>query len=457
MKVTFYGATRTVTGSCFVVETKGKRILFECGLFQGKRKIARERNKEFLFDPKSIDIMILSHAHIDHSGNIPTLIKKGYEGNILTTAATEDLLKSMLPDSAHIQEKDAEYVNKKHLKKGLDPVEPLYTMEDAKRALPHFKGVSYRKRMELFPNVYVTFYDAGHILGSAQILLETEGKRFLFTGDLGRSRLPIIKDPEKIDDVDILVTESTYGNRLHRSIDDSMKDLEEVVLRTYKRGGKIIIPSFAVGRAQEIVYDLHKLFDQGKLPPISIYVDSPLTVNVTEVFKNHPECFDEEALDMLMHNEDPFGFDRLKYVKDVEQSKMLNYLDEPAIIISASGMAEAGRILHHLKNNIEDPKNTVLIVGYQAEHTLGRRLVERRPTVKIFGEEHELNAEVVVLNEYSAHADRNDLLRKIEETKPESIAFVHGEESQMDALFDTVKSLGYNNLYKPEKGQTIEW
>ncbi len=457
MKITFYGATHTVTGSCFLIETKGKRILVECGLFQGKRALARERNSTFLFDPESINLMLLSHAHIDHSGNIPTLIKKGYKGDILTTFATVDLLKSMLPDSAHIQEKDAEYVNKKHKKKNLPPIEPLYTMDDAQAAIPHLKGIPYRHRIEIFPDIFVTFYDAGHILGSAQILIETEGKRLLFTGDLGRSRLPIIKDPEKIANVDFMIMESTYGNRYHKPIDHSIKELEEVILRTYNRGGKVIIPSFAVGRTQEIVYDLHKLFDRGRLPAIPIYVDSPLSVNVTEVFRNHPECYDEETLDMITHHEDPFGFYRLKYIKDVEQSKMLNYVKEPCIIISASGMAEAGRILHHLKNNIENPNNTILIVGYQAEHTLGRRLVERRPKVKIFGEEYELRAEVVVMNEYSAHADRNDLLRKVEETHPRSIALVHGEDSQMDPLFDTIKSMGYNDVYKPDRGETLEW
>ncbi len=440
MNITFYGATKEVTGSKFIIETEGMRVLIECGLFQGKRKETERKNREFPFNPEEIDFMILSHAHIDHSGNIPNLVKQGFKSDIFTTSATIDLLKYMLVDSAHIHERDVEYVNKKKKKKDEEPIEPLYTVEDAKQSLTYFKQLYYHD--EENRNITFKFFDAGHILGSAEVLILAEGKRLLFTGDLGRNNLPIIRDPEVPDKVDILIMESTYGNRLHRDIEDAEKDLEEVIKRAIKSKGKIIIPSFAVERAQEIVYAINSLIIDERIPDIPIYVDSPLTVNVTQVFLEHPEYFDEEAYKMLRENH-VFHYGKINYIKDVEESKALNDKEGPMIIISASGMCEHGRILHHLKNNIENDRNTVLIVGFQAKNTLGRRLVEKEDEVNIFGEPYKRRADVKVLNEFSAHADRNDLIEFAKKVDPERIFLVHGEEEQIESLGEALRGFGY--------------
>jgi len=450
MELQFFGAAQAVTGSMHMISINGTKILLDCGLFQGRRKEAFERNRNIPFDPASVDALVLSHAHIDHSGNIPQLVKQGFNGSIFCTHATQDLCSVMLRDSAHIQEKDVEFVNKRHAKKGLPKVEPLYTMEDTEKCMQQFVGLGYHRPFWISKNVQVTFLDAGHIFGSAIVILDVEenGKkrRITFTGDLGRKNLPVIRDPEPVLETDILITESTYGNRLHDPIEDMKSTLRQVISSTTERGGKVIVPSFSLGRTQELVYFLHELFNEGKLPEIPIYVDSPLSVNVTEVFRLHPECFDDETRqEFLSNHQDPFGFFRLRYIRNVEESKKLNQSKDPCIIISASGMCEAGRILHHLANNIPDPNNTVLVVGFMAENTLGRRIVERQPMVKIFGEDVPLRAEVKIMNGFSAHADQNELMSFYNGIKKESLKhvfIVHGEPEQSNVLAEKIKETG---------------
>ena len=462
MEISFLGAARNTTGSMHLISVNGKKILLECGLYQGRRKEAYEKNKNLPVNPQEIDSLILSHAHIDHSGNIPRLVAKGFNGTIFSTAATRDLCSIMLADSAHIQEKDAEYVNKKHKKKGLPLVEPLYNMEDAVNAMHSFVSVSYNRPFQVVAGVEGRFFDAGHILGSAVVLLDiTEnGKqiRLAFTGDLGRPDMPILRDPMQVHAVDIYITESTYGNRLHDNLLTLNQKVAEVVNRTHEREGKIIIPAFSVGRTQEIVYCLNQLWRENKIPEIPVFVDSPLSTNATEVFRMHPECFDLETTNFLQHYDDPFGFARLTYIRDVNESMKLNTFDKPCIIISASGMCEAGRILHHLKNNIENPKNTVLIIGFMAENTLGRRLVEKEDTVNIFGEPHKLRSEVVILNAFSAHADRNELLAYLGGINTEQlkqIFVVHGEEDQSLALEEGIRSMVSCDVMVPKSGDSV--
>ncbi len=458
-KVTFYGGTRTVTGSMHLVSNSETRIIIDCGLFQGRREEFYERNSNFPFDPETIDTCVLSHAHIDHSGNIPNLVKRGFEGKVVTTEATKDLCSAMLPDSGHIQEEDAKFVSKIHKKKGLPPVRPLYTREEAEKALEHIVGHPYHEKIELKGGISVTFYDAGHVLGSAVPLIELKnggGKlRVAYAVDLGRKHIPILKDPETPPDVDYLFLESTYGGRLHSSIEEAEERLARVVGSTIERGGKIIIPSFALERTQEIVYFLSQLFADGRLPEIPVYVDSPLAVNVTEVFRRHPECYDMEMNESIENGVDPFGTGRIQYITDVEESKALNYDDRPMVIISASGMCEAGRILHHLKNNIEDPKNTVLVVGYMAKNTLGRRIVEKHDRVRIFGEEYALRAEVEIMNAFSAHADQRNLLDYALQYKDrvKRIFIVHGDEDQSEKLHRLLGKHGLPSFFPREKDE----
>lgn len=464
MKIKFCGAAREVTGSRHLLEINGKKILLDCGLFQGHRDEAAKKNSEFCIDPKEIDAVILSHAHIDHSGGLPFIVKGGFKGPIYSTFATRDLCNYMLMDSAYIQEKDAEYMNKKLKKKGEPLIEPIYNTEDAVAALELFYGVSYEKAFVVAPGVVCSFYDAGHILGSALIHLviheEDTGKRYTlaFTGDLGRKNLPILRDPQNLPPTDFLITESTYGDRFHESILEAGKRLAEVVNKTAERGGKILIPAFSVERTQEIVYHLNVLWQEKKIPDIPIYVDSPLAANVTEVFTNHPECFDRKTFrEFIVNRKNPFGFGRLKYTRDVEESKALNELNGPAIIISASGMCENGRILHHLKNNIEDPKNTIMIVGFMAANTLGRKIQEGQKMVNIFGEPYKLRAEVCKMDAFSGHADRSDLLdyiSKIEGLK--KIFLVHGEESQGQKFKSYLEESGFKDVEQPERGQEFE-
>ncbi len=465
MQIQFHGAARTVTGSQHLVSVNGRKILLDCGLYQGSRKASYDRNQNLPFDASEVDVLVLSHAHIDHSGNVPNLVKSGFTGDIVCTYATRDLCAVMLRDSAKIQHYDIEFLNKKRAKQDLPPIEPIYNMEDVVESLKHFIGLGYERPYQIMPGVTLTFYDAGHILGSAISVLDIEDEeekkhtRLVFSGDLGRPDRPILRDPTFIDSADVLIIESTYGNREHAHLEEASKKLENIINRTCQRDGKVIVPAFAVGRTQELVYRLHKLVEARDIPPnLPVYVDSPLAIDATGIYRLHPEAYDEEVAQFLLgdrHN-DPFGFDMMYYTRSTAQSKELNFLRTPAVIISASGMAEAGRILHHLKNNVEDSRNTILIVGWQAPNTLGRRIVERQPKVKIFGEEYALKAEVATINGFSAHADRSELLEwtgRIEK-RPSHTFIVHGEEEASLAFADTLRrEQGLKNVHVPELGQ----
>ncbi|MDD4857980.1 MAG: MBL fold metallo-hydrolase [Candidatus Krumholzibacteria bacterium] len=460
-KVKFFGAVRTVTGSMHMITNGRSRFIVDCGLFQGRRDESFERNTHFPLDPRELQACVLSHAHIDHSGNLPSLVKRGFRGRILATEATRDLCTEMLPDSGHIQEEDIRFVNKILKKRGLPPRLPLYTLKDSEEALRFFRGCKYRTPVQIEDGVTVTFYDAGHVLGSATPLIEmhngTAPIRLAYAVDLGRKNAPILRDPERPPDIDYLILESTYGGRTHSPIEEAEEMLARTVRATAERGGKIIIPSFALERTQEIVYYLSRLIKQNRIPDLPIYVDSPLAVNITDVFRKHEECFDEETLSRLRANSDPFGTERIRYITDVADSKKLNGDARPMIIISASGMCEAGRILHHLRNNIENPKNTILIVGFVAKNTLGRRIVERAPTVRIFGEEQPLRAEVVIINAFSAHADRNELLDYVMPLKGrvKAIFIVHGDEDQSESLTALLKEQGFA-VHMPFPEEEIE-
>ncbi|MCA9869858.1 MAG: MBL fold metallo-hydrolase [Caldilineae bacterium] len=463
MKLTFWGAARTVTGSMHLLEVNGYRLLLDCGLFQGKRQLTYERNLNFPFDPASLDAVVLSHAHIDHSGNLPNLVKQGFANSIWSTPATRDLSVAMLQDSGHIQQQDAEYINRKRQRDGLPPIEPLYTRLDAVEAVRQFITVGYRRPFLVVPGVTCQFLDAGHILGSAIVVLDiTEGsetRRLVFSGDLGRPGMAIIKDPETVAEADFLIMESTYGNRRHESRDEAQQILRRVVNETYKQRGKVIIPAFAVGRTQELVYNLHVLSEAQKIPVMDIFVDSPLAVDVTEIFRTHPECYDSETLALMEHRRDPFGFRRMRYIRDVEDSKSLNFLRDSAVIISASGMCESGRILHHLKNNIEDSNNTVLFSGFQAEHTLGRRIRDGNQRVRIFGEQYDVRANVEAINGYSAHADSEELLdwvRPFDRERLQKVFLVHGELESATALSGQLYRLDVRNVEIPERGQSFD-
>ena len=447
MRLTFRGAAGTVTGSLHQLDVDGDRFLLDCGLFQGRRAEAREINSRFAFPPETVSGVILSHAHIDHSGNLPSLVKRGFGGPIWATPATADLCSYMLPDSGHIQEKDAEYLNRRQSRRRrIEPdyaestVEPLYTLEDAKAVQPLFQPTPYNQPTAVSDRLSFELYDAGHILGSASVLLHLrDGRRpirLAFSGDVGRPGLPIIRDPHPLPPVDYLILESTYGGRLHRRAEDVRARLAGVIARTAQRGGRIITPAFAVGRTQQLVLLLHDLAHAGGIPEIPIFVDSPLAADVTAVYRAHPECYDAEARNFLLDQRDPFGFQRLRYTRSVEESKALNDLAYPFMVIAAAGMCEAGRILHHLKNNVTDPRNTVLITGYQAENTLGRKLLEGDPEPRIFGLPTRVRAEVTKLNELSAHADQRELLEWVRPLAPtlKKIFLVHGEPAQADLL-----------------------
>ncbi|MCB9423050.1 MAG: MBL fold metallo-hydrolase [Ardenticatenaceae bacterium] len=468
MQIQFHGAVRTVTGSQHLLTVNGRKILLDCGLYQGSRQQSYERNQNLPYDAADIDILVLSHAHIDHSGNIPNLVKSGFTGDIVCTYATRDLCAIMLRDSAKIQEYDIEYLNKKRVKKNQPPIEPIYTVADAVESLKYFIGIGYERPYKLMPGVTLTFYDAGHILGSAIVALDIEDEeekrhtRLVFSGDLGRPDRPILRDPTYIEGADVLLIESTYGNREHAPLEEASKKLETIINRTCQRGGKVIVPAFAVGRTQELVYRLHQLVEARDIPPnLPIYVDSPLAIDATGIYRLHPEAYDEEIAHFMLNDGhgDPFGFDMMYYTRSTTQSKELNFLRQPAVIISASGMAEAGRILHHLKNNIEDPVNTILIVGWQAPDTLGRRIVEKQPKVKILGEEYHLKAEVATINGFSAHADRSELLDWVGRMgkRPSHTFVVHGEEEASLAFADSLtKEQKLLNVVVPQLGQTFE-
>jgi len=463
MKLTFWGAAKTVTGSMHHIETGGKRYLLDCGLYQGRRQEAFERNRQFPFSPSHIAAVILSHAHIDHSGNLPNLVRNGFSGPIYTTSATIDLCLAMLADSAHLQEKDAEFVNRRRQFRksiGRDDREavPLYTHVDTERTFPLFQPVPLGEVKQIAPRLAYKTYDAGHILGSTSMVVEADGLRLGYSGDVGRPGLPIIRDPQPLEHCDFLILESTYGDRIHAQLGQVAETLAAIINRTAGRGGKIIVPAFAVGRTQQLVLILHQLMNAYRIPSIPVFVDSPLAINVTEVFRKHPECLSDEVNRFLTDGQDPFGFRRLTYVREVSESKKLNDLHGPCVIISASGMCEAGRILHHLRNNIEDPRNTVLITGFQAEHTLGRKILERWAEVPIFGEPVRLRAEVCSLDELSAHADQKELidwLRPIAKGL-KKVFLVHGETAQAAALAQLITSEYGIEAVQPDRGDSFE-
>ncbi len=458
MELTFWGAAQTVTGSQHLVRVGNHQVLLDCGLFQGRRADTYEINQTLPFDAHNIDAMVLSHAHIDHSGNIPSLVKNGFGGTVHCTLATEDLCKAMLMDSGKIQEEDANFLNRR--RRSGPPIEPIYTMDDAQAALEHIQGEDYFKPFDVLDNARVTFGDAGHMLGSAWELIElTEGDRttrLCFSGDLGRANLPILRDPQPMPEADYLIIESTYGDRLHPSIHDAVPELRRAMQDAVRRGGKVVIPSFAVERTQEIVYYCNELVARGELPRVPFFVDSPLAVNVTEVFRKHPECYDAETAAAMAKDPDGnvFGFQNLTYIHSVEESKALNTLPGAAVIISASGMAENGRVLHHLRNTIEDPKNMVLFVSYQGENTLGRRILDGNRHVHILGDEFTVRAEVRRIDAFSGHADRNDLLNwvKPQAHKLKKVFVVHGEIASSNALADGLRGLGVRDVVVPEKG-----
>jgi metallo-beta-lactamase family protein len=513
MHVTFYGATREVTGSFHTVTTDSDVILLDCGLFQGKRKEAEAKNRVLPIDPKVITNVVLSHAHIDHSGRMPLITKEDFNGHVFCTRATAHACEYLLKDSAKIQEGDASYLNyktAKHflaktksgnnkkkiskadfkeiqalLKSGphrlkteaiekllrenqLVIVSPLYTMETAGESLDYFNGVPYELTVTIGNDLTCTFYDAGHILGSAMSVMQykkgDETKTVMYSGDVGRFDKPIIQDPtldfaEEHRDIDLMIMESTYGNRLHDPVIDMKPLLKKVIIETFDRGGSVIIPSFSYGRTQELIYYLHELYLAGEVPRRPVYVDSPLAVNVTDIFRAHPECYDEELREYMIDDPNPFGFERLTYIRDVADSKKLNTSRLPMVIISASGMCEAGRILHHLRNNISDPRNTIMMVGFCAAHTLGRRIVEQRPEVKIFGEPHRLRAQVEVMNSYSAHADEPELVEfvgHLDAERLKKIFLVHGDPDRQEALGLALTAAGYMPSVAPKRGESFE-
>ena len=449
MKITFYGAARTVTGSCHMVEAAGKKFLVDCGLFQGRLTDQMLNYEDFPFNVNDIDFVILTHAHIDHSGRIPKLYKSGYTGEIYATTATVSLCEIMLADSGHIQEKEIEWVNKKRKRAGKKENEPMYTAQDGRDSMKLFKGISYNEVIVINDELSFKLVDAGHMLGSSivEVYVKENGKeeKLVFTGDLGNTDMPIINDPTYIDGADYLVMESTYGERIHGVIEDQSAKFIDILLSTIERGGNVIIPSFAVGRTQEILYEINKYAAMNgigkKINKIPVYVDSPLAVNATNIFKESHEYYDDEALRYLLKGDNPLEFENLHFVGSSDESKALNEDMTPKVIISASGMCEVGRIKHHLKHNLYRPECTILFVGFQAEGTLGKRIMSGEKIVKIFGEEIAVNAQVEYLDAFSGHADKNGLLRWIDkmENKPRNIFLVHGEYQSQQSLKNTIE------------------
>lgn len=463
MRIHFHGAAQTVTGSQHLLEVNGRRLLLDCGLYQGRRDETYTRNLNFAHDPRKVDAVILSHAHIDHAGNLPNLVKNGYSGPIYATRATVDLAAIMMADSGRIQESDAEFVNRKRARRGEGPIKPLYTEADAKRAAELLRGVGYSQPFEVVPGVTARLIEAGHILGSAAVSLEIEemGRKthFWFSGDIGRYNLPLLRDPVLPENADYLLMESTYGDKSHHDPSQAFDEFQEVVARTIKRGGKVIIPAFAVGRTQELVYDLNIMMYERDVPLVPVYVDSPLAVNASDIFRRHPECFDAETRQFVDEARHPaLDFKMLTYIRSVEESKALNERRDPMIIISASGMAETGRILHHLRNNIEDPKNTVCIVSWQAPYTLGRRLADREKHVRIFGEPYTVRAEVATIGGLSGHAGQNLLTEYAAAVKQtvKKVFLVHGEERPAAALTERLKERSMHEVYYPELHSSVE-
>ncbi len=467
MDIQFCGAAQTVTGSCHLLTLDdGFKILLDCGLYQGRDEEFEDFNAKWIFDPGDIDYMVLSHAHIDHCGRIPRLVKDGYRGEIISTSATRDLCAVMLLDSAKIQENDAYYDNKRRKRRGLaQDAKPLYTIEDATDSLQSFVGISYDSWHPIKQGVSVMFKDSGHIFGSASVTLRIERNGsdplyFGFSGDIGRPDRPILKDPEPMENLDYLICESTYGGKKHNQLPQDVEDLLTIIQETcINNKGKLIIPAFSVGRTQELVHTLDKLETEGRLPEVPVFVDSPMAVNATEVFRLHPECFDSDIQEYMLDDPNPFRFNDLKYVKRTDESKQLNYLDGPAIIISASGMMTGGRILHHLMNHIEDKRNTVLIVGYCAPHTLGARIRRGDKKIRIFGQELRVKAKVKIMDSYSAHGDEPEMLEylsNLSRDKLKSIYLVHGDLDRQEMFRSALKKEGFRDIQIPELGDKIE-
>jgi len=463
MQIHFHGAAQTVTGSQHLLEINGRKLLLDCGLYQGPRKEAILRNTNFRYDVSELDAVILSHAHIDHSGNLPNLVKNGYAGPIHAQRATVDLCKVMLEDSARIQESDAAHLNRR-LKPGEPPVVPLYTVADANQTNDQFVPQKYAESFEVFPGVQATFIEAGHILGSAAIALDVDDhgkqRRFWFSGDIGRPGLTLIKDPVMPSGADTLLMESTYGDRNHQPPGQAAEQLRGIIGDTLQRGGKVIVPAFAVGRTQEIVYHLHQLMAAGEVPKVPVYVDSPLAVNVSDIFRRHPECLDDETRQFLENgnHSEALGFDMLTYIRSVDESKALNDRKDPMIIISASGMMEVGRVLHHLEHNVHDENSLVLIVSWMAPHTLGRRLVEGAERIRIFGTEYDRKIRVASINGFSAHAGQDGLREYAAAVKDtvRNIYLVHGEAGPATALTEKLNADGFANVHFPAMGDVAE-
>ena len=464
MRIHFLGAAETVTGSQYLIEVNGQRLLLECGFFQGKRQDTNDRNRSFAYDPRTLQAAILSHAHIDHSGNLPNLVKHGYRGPIYTTPGTASLADVMVRDSGHIQEADVAYLNKHRQRDGLPPLEPIYTLADAAQVAQLFRPVPYNQPFTPVTGVTARLVDAGHILGSAAIVLDVEepGRkkfRFWFSGDIGREQMPLLRDPVLPGaDVDYLMMECTYGDQPHANPQVAFDQFREVVARTVKRTGKVIVPAFAVGRTQELVYSLHRMNHAGEIPLVPVFVDSPLAVTASEIFQQHPEYFDEETQTFIAHGTHPaLSYAQLTYVRTVDESKAINGRPGPLVIISASGMAETGRILHHLRNNIEDPRNTIVLVSWQAPNTLGRRLQEQERRVKIFGEEFYRQAEVVAIDGLSAHAGQDALIRYAKSaSSARQIILVHSEPPAATAFRQKLSAAGAPPSAYPKQGDVIE-
>jgi metallo-beta-lactamase family protein len=458
--VTFWGATHTVTGSMHQVEARGQALLLDCGLYQGHRAESRARNQTFPVRPRDIDAVLLSHAHIDHCGNLPNLVKQGFRGPIYCTPATRALAAVMLGDAAKIQEEDAAYLNRRR-DKDKAKIEPLYDGRDVYRTLLQLHAVPYDTPFRIGKGIEGLFVDAGHLLGSAMVHVRIEsdtGEHSLtFTGDLGRPGLPILRNPSPMPAAELLISESTYGGHTHEAVEETAEQLGDVFRRVVERGGKVLVPAFSVGRTQTIVYFLHQLHNTGRLPDVPIFVDSPMAIRATEVFRAHPECFNEETLRLLQEQPDLFGERDVRFVDKVHESIALNDRRDPCVIISASGMCEAGRILHHLKHNIEDPRSAILIAGYQAADTLGHRIVERRPEVRILGQTLVLKAEVIVLNGLSSHADHAGLLANLAplQATTKAVRLVHGEPERSEKLAEDLRKAGFADVAIPQRGESV--
>ena len=467
MKISFLGAAKLVTGSNYLIETKNCKFVMECGMFQGSKSIGRLNYQPFAYNPGDIDFMLLSHAHIDHSGRIPKLVKDGFKGKIYCTKATEDLCSIMLPDSGYIQEMETKWDNRKRKRSGRKLREPLYTVEEAKKSIKHFRPVLYDQTIKINEEITVRFVDAGHILGSAiiELWIKEDGKeiKLVFSGDLGRRNRPILRDLSRIQKADYIIVESTYGNKKNHPSEDDAGELISIINNTVKKGGNVVIPSFAVERAQDIIYELNKYYDESiksvdkDFLQVPVYIDSPLTVSATEIFERNPDCFDEKTLELIKTGDNPLDFRNLIFTRNVEESKQINKTPESKVIISASGMCSAGRIKHHLKHNLWRNESSIVFVGYQAQGTLGRRIKEGEKSVKLFGEEIQVNAKIYTLDGFSGHADKEGIMWWLEgfENKPKKIFIVHGEEEASREISKKIEEELNIVTYIPELGDTL--